>query len=191
VYNPAVSAEDDKVEALRRATLANEALERELNALRARFGVLLDALAAQGLLQPGHLKLMEAEARDATTVGPRPKVQLKVIQEHTVDGAVIDCASRLHLCHARCCTLQVTLSEDDLANGLVWELHEPYLMRREVDGYCIYLDRATAGCTSYELRPYECRVYDCRQDPRIWVDFDKGIAAEPPSTLRPLVLKPR
>jgi Fe-S-cluster containining protein len=191
VYNAPVTADEDKLEALRRATLAAERLERELNATRARLGVLTDILQAQGILQAGHLKLMDSEARDATTVGPRPKVQLKVIQETTIDSAVIDCASRLHLCQARCCTLQVTLSEDDLANGLVWEIHEPYLMRREVDGYCTYLDRGTAGCTSYALRPWECRVYDCRQDPRIWVDFDKGIAAEPPSTLRPLVLKPR
>ncbi len=191
MYNAAVSGDDDKVEALRRATLAAERLERELNATRARLGVLTDILQAQGILQPGHLKLMDSEARDATTVGPRAKVQLKVIQETTVDSAVIDCASRLHLCYARCCTLQVTLSEDDLANGLLWELQEPYLMRREVDGWCTYLDRTTAGCTNYELRPYECRVYDCRQDPRIWVDFDKGIAAELPSTLRPLVLQPR
>jgi hypothetical protein len=181
---------DDQVEALRRAILINDGLRRELAALQARFNVLTDVLVAAELLAPGHLTLMDNEARDAANLGKRPTIQLRVLDGKPAPAAEIDCASRVHLCHARCCTMQVTLCEPELADGIAWEIEQPYLMRRGVDGYCHYIDRGGGGCTIYERRPYECRIYDCRNDTRIWVDFERRIPAELPASFQP-VLKPR
>jgi Fe-S-cluster containining protein len=85
----------------------------------------------------------------------------------------IDCASRLHLCRAACCTLRFALSEQDIHEGSVqWELTQPYLNRQRADGYCVHCDGATKSCGVYASRPAVCRGYDCRQDTRIWVDFE-------------------
>jgi len=184
----ALEVHDDAIEALRRATLAVEGLTREVDALKARVSVLVDALVDKQILAPGHLRLMDNEAKDAAQIGPRARVSLRVLEDKTIDGAEIDCASRIAVCQARCCTLQVTLTEDEVAAGLAWEIHEPYLLRREVDGRCTYTDRGTGGCTAYQRRPFECRVYDCRNDPRIWIDFDKRIATPLPRSLRRLQL---
>jgi Fe-S-cluster containining protein len=185
----ALAINDDAVEALRRATLFIREMQRELNALKARHGVLIDILTANGTLQPGHLTLMDREATDARAALPR--IQLRVVPDPPPPPAVIDCEARLPLCRARCCTLQVTLTEAEVNDGLAFEVQEPYMMRREVDGYCTYIDRAGARCGIYDRRPYDCRRYDCREDPRIWVDFAQRIPAEAPAGVRLLVLQPR
>jgi Fe-S-cluster containining protein len=93
----------------------------------------------------------------------------------TEGTAEIDCASRLHLCHAACCRLRFALSEQDIEESIVqWSVREPYLNRQTDDGYCAHIgpDRF---CGIYENRPSICRSYDCRKDSRIWVDFDARI----------------
>lgn len=95
------------------------------------------------------------------------------MQDATAD---IDCADRLHLCHAACCRLRFALSEQDVTDGTVqWTLSEPYLNRQGDDGYCAHNDPDTRGCGVYADRPAVCRGYDCRQDPRIWLDFDHRV----------------
>ena len=92
------------------------------------------------------------------------------------EEAVIDCESRLHLCRAACCRLELALSRQDVEEGIVqWDLSRPYLIAREADGYCRHLERATCRCTVWEQRPIPCRGYDCRDDKRIWVDFEQRI----------------
>jgi hypothetical protein len=89
----------------------------------------------------------------------------------------IDCANRIHLCHAACCRLTFALSKQDVMEGIVrWELGRPYMIARNKDGYCGHLDGNCLGCTVYENRPVTCRGYDCRKDERIWLDFEKKIA---------------
>lgn len=166
---------DDDDESTRRA---HEALGRDLASLRARLDVVIDALAAQGILSAGHQRLIEREAADAAAVTPRVPVQLRVIDKYEVAGADIDCASRLPLCEARCCSFEVTLSEQDLdEGGLAWEWRVPYLLRRERDGYCTHYARDSGTCGVHERRPAECRIYDCRTDPRVWLDFEARIPA--------------
>jgi hypothetical protein len=91
----------------------------------------------------------------------------------------IDCASLIPLCKARCCTLAVFLSFQDLDEKvLIWDYTAPYLLKRGPDNYCVHIDKqGHFGCTVYDKRPAACRGYDCRKDKRIWLDFEKRIPA--------------
>lgn len=92
------------------------------------------------------------------------------------DEVEIDCASRLHLCHAACCRLPFALSKQDVREGIIhWDLGQPYLIAQGEDGYCCHLDRTSQCCTVREHRPVPCRAYDCREDKRIWLDFENMI----------------
>jgi Fe-S-cluster containining protein len=165
-------ADDDDKTARRHS----EAMSRDVASLRARLDVIIDALAAQGILSDGHQRLIEREAAAAAATTPREPVRLHVVDKYQVAGADIDCASRLPLCQARCCSFEVTLSEQDLEEGgLAWEWRQPYLLRRERDGYCTHFEREPGSCGVHARRPAECRIYDCRTDPRVWIDFDARI----------------
>ncbi len=90
----------------------------------------------------------------------------------------IDCENRLHLCQAACCRLRFALSPQDVEEGTVkWELGRPYLIRRQVDGYCHHLHRGALNCGIYAQRPLVCRAYDCRSDKRIWADFENRVVS--------------
>jgi Fe-S-cluster containining protein len=125
-----------------------------------------------------------AEALDALAE-PKDRADgdLVWIQDPTVDKYTfhdvvrIDCASRLHLCKAACCRLTFPLSAQDLAEGVVaWDPERPYMNARHADGCCVHLEGSTRRCAIYEQRPLPCRAFDCRNDPRIWVDFEKRIS---------------
>jgi Fe-S-cluster containining protein len=88
----------------------------------------------------------------------------------------IDCASRLHLCRAACCRLDLALSKQDVQEGILkWDLGDPYMIAKDAEGYCRHLDRTTSRCTVWQHRPIPCRGYDCRKDERIWLDFEKEL----------------
>jgi Fe-S-cluster containining protein len=97
--------------------------------------------------------------------------------KYTFDQEVeIDCARRIHICHAICCRLDFALSKQDIEEGILkWNLGRPYMIAKDADGYCQHLDRDRCQCTVREHRPVACRGYDCRKDERIWLDFEKGI----------------
>jgi Fe-S-cluster containining protein len=85
----------------------------------------------------------------------------------------INCAERVQLCKAACCTLRLRLSRQDVEEGTAqWDLGRPYWNRQDADGYCVHHDPEGGGCRIYEHRPDPCRVFDCRNDERIWSDFD-------------------
>jgi Fe-S-cluster containining protein len=84
------------------------------------------------------------------------------------------------ICRARCCTLDVKLSRQDVEEGqLEWEVEQPYILRKTNDNHCVYLGD-NGACTTYETRPMECRRFDCRDDARIWQDFDNKIPTPMP-----------
>ena len=88
----------------------------------------------------------------------------------------IDCAARVHLCKAACCTYRFPLSRQDVEEGIVqWDLGRPYWNRQEETGYCVHSDPNRRGCGVYDRRPAPCRLFDCRQDERIWADFEGRI----------------
>jgi Fe-S-cluster containining protein len=97
--------------------------------------------------------------------------------KYAVASPEIDCAARLPLCRARCCTYQVVLTRQDVEEGRVkFEIDKPYFLRHEEDGYCTHLDRQSGLCAVHGQRPAACRVYDCRTDRRVWIDFEKRVA---------------
>jgi hypothetical protein len=173
--------------ALRRVEERQTEGEQALAELRARFDQVVDILQGGGVLNDGHRALVERVAQVARRE-IRPRVRLRqYIDKYQMKGADVDCAARMHLCHARCCSLSFELTVQDLDEGKVhWEVAQPYIIRHELDGYCSHLNRATGFCGVYEVRPATCRGYDCRSDPRIWIDFEKGIPAPMPAGLQSL-----
>jgi hypothetical protein len=136
--------------------------------------------------------LVEAEPL-AERVGQKVKEELERMDAHPhvrlfhdggedkyadTDLPDIPCAELIPLCKARCCTLHVPLSKQDLDERVVrWDYALPYIILRGDDKYCVHSDPATRGCTVYEQRPSCCRNYDCREDARIWKDYAQRIPA--------------
>lgn len=118
-------------------------------------------------------KRMTEEGHVRVVVDPTPdKYQLSELPQ-------IDCAARIPLCKARCCSLSFALSHQDLDEQVVrWDYARPYHIRQADDGYCCHNQPSTRGCGVYEHRPAVCRTYDCRTDVRIWKDFDNRIPAD-------------
>ena len=148
------------------------------------------------LVDAGDLAIMLAEAAETGlalvaipearphAAAPRPlpvlsegRVAPPPIDKYTIaDRPIIDCASLLHLCGARCCHLSVALTSQDIGEGIVRPDPEaPNRNLRRADRSCIHLEERR--CTIYDARPAVCRRYDCRKDSRIWVDFEKRIPA--------------
>lgn len=161
--------------------------EQGVAALQAMVEALVDILIARGALSDGHARLLDKLRRRVhRTLGQTVRLRSGV-DKYAVEGAEIDCESRLHLCHARCCSFTVELSEQDLnEGGIAWNWQEPYMLRREHDGFCTYVDRERAGCVLYARRPAACREFDCRTDRRVWRDFEAMEPAPMPEGLAPL-----
>lgn len=133
---------------------------------------LVDALILRGQLPASYRRLVTK----IHGTGERSVVRLATFRDkYAIASAEIDCASRIPLCGARCCSFEVTLSAQDVAEHLPFELAAPYALPRE-DGRCVCMN-AEGACTIYERRPGACRAYDCRHDPRVWVDFEQRIPA--------------
>lgn len=140
--------------------------------IAAKLEWLIDALILRGQLPASFRRL-------ATKIhgGPRSAVRLAMFRDkYAVPSPDIDCAALIPLCGARCCSFEVTLSAQDVAEKTVpFDLSQPYAMPR-VDDRCVCMDGAGA-CTIYERRPGACRAYDCRHDARVWIDFEARIPA--------------
>ena len=122
-----------------------------------------------------------AQVRAADAQGPT-RVSLDLgPDKYTVEAASPPCDELLHLCHARCCTLNFALSTADLDEGVIrWDYGQPYLIRqRASDGYCVHNDPSSRHCTVHAYRPRVCRSYDCTTDARIWLDYANRIPAPP------------
>jgi len=139
---------------------------------------LIDALIARGVVSEQEVADAVASVRrqlDAAGEIPEPGVALRVAEtDAAVPPAAVDCAARMHVCHAVCCKLDVVLSAGEVEDGTAkWDLGRPYLLRHESDGLCTHNDRATGRCGIYAERPVPCRRYTCATDDRIWKDFEK------------------
>jgi hypothetical protein len=169
--------------ALRQLDQAQQRSQRELAEQRAQIDHLIELLIARQTLAEGHRRHLARVARH--DAGPDRRVRLRTyVDKRAITPAPpIDCDARYPLCRARCCMLRIELTAADVEEGkLRWNLEEPYLLRKDADGQCSHIDRATGGCTVYEDRPATCREYDCRKDSRIWLDFERRIPAPTPLT---------
>jgi hypothetical protein len=179
VEDPPPPTDDDLVAQLERTAedIAANAEAPDAGALAARLEHIVDLLIHRGHLQPSHRRLLDriAPLRGASGQS-RPMVRLAIAPDKPVVSPDIDCAALLHLCKARCCSLKVDLTADDVAaHEVEWELHEPYLLKRNrFTGYCHYL-KPDGGCEAYHHRPTQCRQYDCRQDSRVWLDWENKV----------------
>lgn len=121
------------------------------------------------------------QARDAYANAAPPaavRVRIGLDTDKYSDAALpaeIDCAARLPLCHAACCRLHFVLGTQDLDEGVVkWDYGVPYVVRQDANGWCTHLS-ADRECGVHEQRPLACRRYDCRDNPDIWIDFERRI----------------
>ncbi len=158
-------------------------MEMQTKARVAEISASLNALV-EVLVGEGHLPLEAFDKRRRLTMlreeergASEATVDVADIPDkYAVEGPVIDCAPRLPLCKARCCTLPFVLAVQDLDERVVrWDYARPYRIARRDDGYCTHNERG--ACSIYERRPGLCRAYDCRRDRRIWLDFEKWIPA--------------
>jgi hypothetical protein len=159
--------------------LAMAALARAERA-EAELGALVEALTARGVLEAGAPLSAQQEAALASSPLQQYQPDLEVFtsaapDKHTVASPDVPCEELMPLCHGRCCRFRVVLSYQDVEDGLRWVYERPYELRREADGYCTYFDRERTGCTTYHTRPAPCRTFDCRDNPSIWIDFDRRI----------------
>ena len=169
---------------LQRSTDAEDRSTAAGAGVLATVDLLIEILAGQGVINEGHRRLL-AKVRERARP-ERPRVRLRLfVDKYQQPNSAIDCDKRVHLCHARCCSFTVELSRQDVEEGqLLWNIDEPYLLRRDADGHCSHLDRGTRGCGVYQNRPAACRTFDCRNDQRIWIDFEKMIPAPMPEYLK-------
>ncbi|HEU4615909.1 MAG TPA: hypothetical protein VFS15_27620 [Kofleriaceae bacterium] len=147
-----------------------------------RFEWLLDALILRGQVPDSFRRLAKKIQADRGI-----KIRLSMVDDkYSVESPDIDCASRIPLCGARCCSFDVALSKQDLVeNKLPFVIERPYELPRDpVTKKCACMDAAGA-CTAYEYRPATCRTYDCREDRRVWLDFEARIPAPMPESIRP------
>ncbi|HEX5058173.1 MAG TPA: YkgJ family cysteine cluster protein [Kofleriaceae bacterium] len=157
--------------------LAAAIAQREDHAdLARRFEYLVDTLIFRGQLPESFRRVLKKIS------DKRSLVRLATFRDkYQVESADIDCASRIPLCKARCCSMEVTLSAQDVVEGgIPFQITEPYAMPRDAaTKQCVCMDAAGA-CTIYDKRPGACRAYDCRNDPRVWIDFEARIATPLP-----------
>ncbi len=151
--------------------------------LRASLKALVDTLVARGVLPYADYERRRHRALDAMAQADadRPPVRFgEAIDKYALENLPdIDCASIIPVCKARCCTLTVYCSAQDLDERVVqWDYSRPYQIRKRDDNYCVHSEPATFRCGIYQRRPGICRTYDCRKDRRIWRDFERRILTE-------------
>jgi hypothetical protein len=159
------------------AALAETVAARDDHAdVAARLEWLIDTLILRGQL-PASFRKLAAKVKTGPHAGERSVVRLATFRDkYAIASPDIDCAARIPLCGARCCSFDVTLSAQDVVERSVpFDVMQPYALPR-VDGRCVCMDDAGA-CTIYDHRPGACRAYDCRHDARVWLDFDARIPA--------------
>lgn len=173
-------AEQDTERGLRFAHIMLMVGQSQGNEALAAIMALADLLVAKGVIGGEEFDERRAQAQEQVASMAQPRVRLANLGDKYSDERIaeIDCAARIHLCHARCCTMNFYLTAQDLDEGVArWDYGNPYWIKRGADGYCVHCDPASRACTIHAQRPHVCRLYDCRQDKRIWLDFDARIPA--------------
>ena len=56
---------------------------------------------------------------------------------------------------------RVHLTEQDVADGIEYEVRRPYRLRQRPDGICWYYDTDRRLCEIYEKRPIVCHQFTC------------------------------
>ena len=146
----------------------------------ASIGELVELLQAGGILADEDPEPSEPVTQDDDEEAPRavptswPGIAFGAEPQEPEEPGPVDCAARMHICHAVCCKLNFALTPSEVEAGTAkFDLGFPYMIRHESNGYCSHNDTATGRCGIYADRPGVCRRYNCANDTRIWKDFDK------------------
>lgn len=148
---------------------------------------LVNVLLQKGVISKNDLLAPMEEARKEIEAAPVPRVRMAEMGDKyaETENIEIDCEARIPYCHARCCSFRFFLTKQDLDEGVArWDYGNPYWIKQASDGYCVHSETKTRACTIHSQRPHVCRKYDCRNDPRVWLDFDKMIPAPMPKPER-------
>jgi len=180
---------DELARQVERASLFNHAsLDRvasRASGIEAKLQELVDLLRQKGIVADAELTPPAAEAPevpDDPEVGeepahspvPWPSFALRDDSVAPKPAQEVNCAERMHVCHAVCCKLSFALTAQEVDAGKVrFDVGFPYMIRHDSDGYCTHNDRSTGFCGVYADRPGICRHYSCANDERIWKDFEK------------------
>jgi hypothetical protein len=180
---------DELARQVERASLFNHAsLDRvasRASGIEAKLHELVALLREKGIVADTELA---APPPEAPGVPPDPAVTEEPAAPAPVpwpsfalraDGATpkppqeVNCAERMHVCHAVCCKLSFALTAQEVDAGKVrFDVGFPYMIRHDSDGYCTHNHRSTGSCGVYADRPGICRHYSCAGDERIWKDFE-------------------
>jgi len=157
-------------------TALSETAERVTEVETFLYG-LVDVLVASRVIDQDVLGQAAAAVRgelDQQGEAMSPAVALRVDAEVPAAAFVpVNCAERMHVCHAICCRLHFALSAAEVESGTVkWDLGRPYQVRHDATGTCVHNDPETHDCSVYADRPGVCRGYSCASDERIWSDFE-------------------
>jgi len=137
---------------------------------------LIELLLNKGVITTKELDERIAVHRQALQQNPQVMLSKGPDKDNDDGVVIIDCASRLHLCRALCCTFRFYLSPQDLDEGIIrWDYGNPYWVRQQEGGYCVHCNLKDWSCNIHPHRPHPCRTYDCRKDKRVWVDFEQRI----------------
>jgi hypothetical protein len=115
-------------------TALSETAERVTEVETFLYG-LVDVLVASQVIDQDTLGQAAAAVRgelDQREETMSPGVALRVDTEMPADVFVpVNCAERMHVCHAICCRLHFALSAAEVETGTVkWDLGRPYQIRR-------------------------------------------------------------
>lgn len=191
--DPAPGAQPDPVaeldRQLERASLFTHAsLDRiatRASGIEARLNDLVALLQDKGIVdrppaqepdEPETEEEPETEAESETPLPPVrwPSFALRQELGRPKPTAEVNCAERMHICHAVCCKLSFALTAEEVDAGKVrFDVGFPYMIRHDADGYCTHNNRSTGFCGVYADRPGICRHYSCANDERIWSNFEK------------------
>jgi Fe-S-cluster containining protein len=174
---------DELARQVERASLFNHAsLDRvasRASGIEAKLDELVELLREKGIVADAELAPPAAEAPEvpAEPAAPPPvqwpSFALRNDSAAPKPAQEVNCAERMHVCHAVCCKLSFALTAREVDAGKVrFDVGFPYMIRHDSDGYCTHNDRSTGFCGVYADRPGICRHYSCANDERIWKDFE-------------------
>ena len=157
-------------------TALSECAERLTEVETMLYG-LLDVLAADGAVDPARVAAAAASVRsqlDLRGETVSPGVALRVDPQDGPSFTPVNCAERMHICHAICCRLHFALTAAEVEGGIAkWDLGQPYRIRQSASGTCVHNETETGRCGIYDDRPVVCKRYSCANDTRIWSDFER------------------
>ncbi len=184
-----LDAVDELALQIERGSLFNHAsLDRvaaRASGIEAKLHELVDLLRDKGIVGDGELATpapqapgvpsQAADGADPQAPAPVqwPSFALRNPTGPPKPAVEVNCAERMHVCHAVCCKLHFALTAEEVDAGRVrFDIGFPYMIRHDSDGYCTHNDRSTGFCGVYADRPGICRHYTCANDDRIWKDFE-------------------